>query len=271
MADERLTVEGLAAAAASATRLADVADEVAARHHGRLVKLLGDGVMLHCPLPSDAARAALALRGAMAPAGLPPAHIGIHAGAVIRRESDYFGRTVNVAARLGALAGLDEILVSAELADLVDALPPPEPMGSRTLKGIAEPGRCSVSAPGGSSGPIGPKGPGGRGRGAAGCGGRNQRRRRGSRRRRQWSQVALARESRAAGRPRRRSACPFVACGATRAERAQRAPRRASEAPDQRRGRTEAQRASGRARRSHAQRAKGLSRELPGSAPFPRE
>ena len=51
----------------------------------------------------------------MGPAGLPPAHTGIEAGALIRRDSDYFGRTVNVAARLASVAGAGEILVTEAL------------------------------------------------------------------------------------------------------------------------------------------------------------
>jgi adenylate cyclase len=138
----RLTEErGDEVAADAATRLAVLADDVAQRHDGRLVKLLGDGVMLHFPRPVDAPAAALALRDAMAPAGLPPTHTGIHAGAVIRRESDYYGSTVNVAARLAAHAGAGEVLVTAELVaavrDAGGALPELVPTPDLDLKGIS--------------------------------------------------------------------------------------------------------------------------------------
>jgi adenylate cyclase len=119
----RLTEElGDEAAAAAATRLATIADDIAQRHQGRLVKLLGDGVMLHFARPIDALSAAIALRDAMAPTGLPPAHVGIDAGGVIRRESDFFGRTVNIAARLATAAGPGEILVTEALVDAVRAV-----------------------------------------------------------------------------------------------------------------------------------------------------
>ena len=49
--------------------------------------------------------------------GLPPTHIGIHSGPVIFQDGDIYGRTVNLAARLLALAGPDDVLVSAEVAD----------------------------------------------------------------------------------------------------------------------------------------------------------
>lgn len=139
----RLTEErGDEVAAASATRLAAIADEVAQRHRGRLVKLLGDGVMLHFAAPPDAVAAAIAIRDAMGPAGLPAAHIGIDAGAVIRREADYFGRTVNVAARLSSVAGADEILVSEALVAAAGDLPAlrgAERLAPLELKGLPEP------------------------------------------------------------------------------------------------------------------------------------
>jgi adenylate cyclase len=140
----RLTEErGDEIAATAATRLASLADEIASRHHGRLVKLLGDGVMLHFRHPADALPAALELRDAMAPAGLPPAHTAIHAGPVIRRESDYFGRTVNLASRLAAQAGPNRILVTPALLQAAPGLPDgagtPEPMPPLELKGIPEP------------------------------------------------------------------------------------------------------------------------------------
>ena len=43
--------------------------------------------------------------------------IGLHSGEALERGSDYTGRGVNVAARIGALAGPGEILVSTETLD----------------------------------------------------------------------------------------------------------------------------------------------------------
>jgi adenylate cyclase len=43
--------------------------------------------------------------------------IGLHSGAALERGNDYAGRGVNVAARVGALAGAGEILVSRETLD----------------------------------------------------------------------------------------------------------------------------------------------------------
>jgi len=141
----RLTEElGDEGAARAALGLADLAAETARAHDGRLVKLLGDGVMLYFGRPADAIVAALDLVDAVADAGLPAAHIGIDAGRVIARDGDYFGHTVNLAARISGRASAGEVLVSG---DVVEAYPfgerPPailvEPAGSAALKGIAEP------------------------------------------------------------------------------------------------------------------------------------
>jgi adenylate cyclase len=136
----RLTEEsGDAAAAAVALRLADVVSDIAARHRGTVVKMLGDGVHLHFAVPADAVLASLDVVESVRPAGLPPAHIGIEAGPMVYDEGDYFGRTVNVAARIAGQAVADQVLVGEGLASL--AAPPGvrlEPMGEVELKGIAD-------------------------------------------------------------------------------------------------------------------------------------
>ena len=51
---------------------------------------------------------------------LPPARVGIHAGPVVFQEGDYFGRTVNVAARIGEYARPGEVLVTQDVVDAAD-------------------------------------------------------------------------------------------------------------------------------------------------------
>jgi adenylate cyclase len=140
----RLTEErGDEEAATVATRLAVEADEVARRHEGRLVKLLGDGVMLHFARAADALAAAVDLRAAMAPAGLPPAHSGLHVGRVIHRESDFYGRTVNIAARLAAVAGPDQILATDAVIEAMRSdgtrLPDLDEPSRMELRGVPQP------------------------------------------------------------------------------------------------------------------------------------
>ena len=74
--------------------------------------MLGDGVMLYFTEPDEAVISALALADSVPAAGLPPAHTGIDAGPVIFQDGDYFGRTVNTAARIAAHAGPGQVLVS---------------------------------------------------------------------------------------------------------------------------------------------------------------
>jgi adenylate cyclase len=53
----------------------------------------------------------------LATAGLPPAHVGLHAGPVLFQEGDYYGQTVNVAARIAAHAQAGEVIVSQAVID----------------------------------------------------------------------------------------------------------------------------------------------------------
>jgi adenylate cyclase len=120
----RLTEErGDEAAADLATRLATLVRRSAREHEGRPVKWLGDGVMFHFRKPGDAVLAAVEMVEVVGRQGLPPAHVGIHAGPVVYQEGDYFGRTVNLAARIADYARPDEVLVSQEVVDAADAAP----------------------------------------------------------------------------------------------------------------------------------------------------
>jgi adenylate cyclase len=135
-----LTVErGDEAAATAATTLFDVADRSVRMSGGRVVKQLGDGVLLRLPDSETAIRAVTAIVGAMADAGLPPGHAGIAAGPVFVRDGDIFGRTVNLASRIADTAGVGEVLVEE---GVVVALPRGtaffEPVGRVHLKGFPE-------------------------------------------------------------------------------------------------------------------------------------
>ena len=54
----------------------------------------------------------------VAAAGLPPAHVGLHTGPVLFQQGDYFGQTVNLAARIADYARPGEVLVSEAAAEL---------------------------------------------------------------------------------------------------------------------------------------------------------
>ncbi len=115
----RLTEErGDAAAAELAEDLGRLVQRESLKHGGRPVKWLGDGVMLHFPNPGRGVAAALDMVDGVVDAGLPPAHVGLHAGPVIFQEGDYYGRTVNLAARIAGYAQPGQVLVSQALVDL---------------------------------------------------------------------------------------------------------------------------------------------------------
>ena len=108
------------------------------QHGGRPVKWLGDGVMLHFPDPAQGVLAALDMVDGVVAAGLPPAHVGLSCGPVVLRDGDYFGQTVNLAARIADYARRGEVLVSQAI---VDAGPAPgvafDDLGDVELKGVA--------------------------------------------------------------------------------------------------------------------------------------
>jgi len=88
------------------------------QHGGKPIKWLGDGVMFHFGDPGKGVRAALGMVDELAKAGLPPAHVGLHAGPVLYQEGDYFGQTVNLTSRIAEYARPGEVLVTQVVADV---------------------------------------------------------------------------------------------------------------------------------------------------------
>ena len=127
-------------AAQFASTLQSLADTSARAHRGRVVKLLGDGVMLRYPSLVDAVVSVRGLVASIAAAGLPPAHAGVAAGPVVIRDGDVYGHTVNLAARIANHAGAGELLVAADGRDEPPGLEL-EDAGTVMLKGIAKPVR----------------------------------------------------------------------------------------------------------------------------------
>src|SRR5262245_21184045 len=137
-------------AARLALRLSDLVQETTASRHGRAVKSLGDGVMLHFRESRAAVSAALDLVEEIPQAGLPPARVGITSGPVVFRDGDYFGRAVNMAARITEYARPSEVLVSETVAESgAPAGSAFEDLGIVELKGIRDPAQLfrAVRAP----------------------------------------------------------------------------------------------------------------------------
>jgi class 3 adenylate cyclase len=123
-----------------------------AQHHGGVVKTIGDAVMAAFPTAADAMACALGAREALrelnATAGEPlRLKIGLHQGPCIAVRSyddrlDYFGSTVNLAARTHEQSRGDDIVITREMLDAPDvaslvAEVPQEPYLA-DLRGIGE-------------------------------------------------------------------------------------------------------------------------------------
>jgi adenylate cyclase len=146
LADER----GDEAAAEAAADLAAVVRDAAQAHGGSPVKWLGDGVMFHFADPGRAILSGIDLVAQTEEAIALPARIGINAGAVIAQEGDYFGRTVNIAARIADYARPHEVLVSddARRSAGIDGVEF-ELVGDVPLKGVSRPVRLHKAMPSG--------------------------------------------------------------------------------------------------------------------------
>jgi adenylate cyclase len=131
--------QGDEAAVALVGALEELVDAIVRSHRGRIVKRLGDGVMLHFTEPGRAVAAARELVTGAGPAGLPPARVGIDSGRVVFRDGDYYGRTVNVAARITDYAAPGEVLVSDAVAAALADGDRLEKIGPVELKGLREP------------------------------------------------------------------------------------------------------------------------------------
>ena len=119
-------------------------------HHGRIVKVMGDGVLVEFASAVDAVECAVQLQQGMesANADLPAdrgirLRIGINLGDVIVEGSDLYGDGVNIAARLEALADPGSVIVSRTVFNHVRGKVKLgfDDLGEQQLKNIAEPVR----------------------------------------------------------------------------------------------------------------------------------
>lgn len=94
-----------------------VVDWLLQKHGGRRVKHTGDGIFALFAGPTKAARCALDLIPALGARGLR-IRAGVHIGECERRGDEWSGLAVHTGARIGALAGPDEVLASRTVRDL---------------------------------------------------------------------------------------------------------------------------------------------------------
>jgi serine/threonine protein kinase/class 3 adenylate cyclase/sugar lactone lactonase YvrE len=152
----RFTQErGDEAGARLAARFAELARETAAEHDGQVVELRGDEALAVFTSTRQAVRAAITLQARLGEEtqidpSLPlQAGIGVDAGEAIPFEGGYRGGALNLAARLCALAGPGEVLLSegvVHLARKMEGLAYLD-RGQVQIKGLAEPVRVTQAAP----------------------------------------------------------------------------------------------------------------------------
>ena len=131
---------GDTAAAELASALAVLVHEASREHGGEAIKWLGDGVMFHFADPAEGVRCALELVERAPGAIEVPARVGVNAGPVVFQDGDYFGRTVNVAARIADYARPREVLVSQDVLDVGPSKGVRfELIGDIVLKGLTKP------------------------------------------------------------------------------------------------------------------------------------
>jgi predicted ATPase/class 3 adenylate cyclase len=120
------------------------------RHRGTVVKMTGDGLYAAFEDPLDAVGATIELQQVLddpaATEGIAlRVRCGMHAGVVERRDNDYFGSSVNRAARIMGTAHGGQVVLSQTVADLVrDRLPGDvslRDLGSVRLRDLANPER----------------------------------------------------------------------------------------------------------------------------------
>ncbi|MGY1617521.1 adenylate/guanylate cyclase domain-containing protein [Geodermatophilus sp. SYSU D00691] len=99
------------------------AAEVIARHGGRVVKTVGDGVLFTAASAVEGAEIALDLPERWAAEDRPPLRVGVAYGTVLTRLGDVYSPVVNLASRLTSIAHPQAVLVDRELARRLRGLP----------------------------------------------------------------------------------------------------------------------------------------------------
>jgi adenylate cyclase len=103
----------------------------------RVIKTIGDEVMVVGSEPSALVEWAVGFQLLQSERPLP--RIGVHAGAALFRDGDYFGRAVNLASRVAARAAGGEVLVTRALVEAAERHLDFHHIGDVRLKGFSEP------------------------------------------------------------------------------------------------------------------------------------
>ena len=130
------------------THRSELIEPAVAKYGGRIVKLMGDGILAEFTSVVAAVECGAEVQREMAQRNRVKSEarrmllrIGIHLGDVITDADDIYGDGVNIAARLEALAEIGGICISGQVYDQVDGKLPLSyrALGAQTLKNIAKP------------------------------------------------------------------------------------------------------------------------------------
>ncbi|HEY5488917.1 MAG TPA: adenylate/guanylate cyclase domain-containing protein [Candidatus Limnocylindrales bacterium] len=114
----------------------ELAERAIDSNEGRLIKTTGDGVLGLFDSAERAVRAAMAIAQAVRPLGIE-IRAAVQTGEIEMSAGDVRGVVVHATARMMALAGADEVLVSATVRDLLDGTELAfEDFGLHALKGL---------------------------------------------------------------------------------------------------------------------------------------
>lgn len=126
---------------AAAAAISAFARVVAQAHgpDGHVVKSMGDGYFIVYDDPNAAVEAGRRILRETVDGEMPRVHAAVHRGSVVFREGDFFGRNVNLTARLLTIAGPGEIVTTKELTEQIGNSVRWEELGFRRFRGFAEP------------------------------------------------------------------------------------------------------------------------------------
>jgi len=132
--------EGDQAAIDVMTRVDTLVRPLALHHDGKVVKHIGDALMLAFRRAEDGVGFARGLHeAARSEAGLPGLRVGIHRGPAIYHAGDYIGTTVNLASRVTSTAAAGQIVLTESVAENLGDGAQIEPLGVRMLRGSERP------------------------------------------------------------------------------------------------------------------------------------
>jgi adenylate cyclase len=132
--------EGDEAAMAAITHVDTAVRRLTLDHAGKVVKQIGDALMLAFRDSGDAVRFAAALeRASRDDDSMPALRVGMHCGPAIYRAGDYLGNTVNIASRVAGQASAGETVMTEPVAERADGEPGIESVGVRVLRGVEKP------------------------------------------------------------------------------------------------------------------------------------